>query len=131
MPYLVDTDWVINALAGRRGAATTLRTLNPQGLAVSLVTLGELYESAYSSVNPDAELAVYRGFLLPFRKLGLPEPIVDKFAEIRSLLRRRGQIIPDFDILIAATSLDQQLTLLSYNVAHFRRIPDLLLYPLG
>jgi predicted nucleic acid-binding protein len=128
MAYLVDTDWIINALAGKRDTATILRQLSPSGVAVSLVTIGELYEDAFSSVNPEANLDVYRGFLAPFRKVTLTESIVTRFAEIRSLLRRRGEIIADFDLLIAATALDLDLTLLSSNLRHFRRVPDLRVY---
>jgi len=46
MPYLLDADWVIDALAGRRNAAATVRRLSSRGVAVSLVTVAELYEGA-------------------------------------------------------------------------------------
>jgi predicted nucleic acid-binding protein len=51
-----------------------------------------------------------------------------RFAEVRSFLRRRGQLIPDFDLLIAATALHHDLTLLTFNRRHFLRVPDLKLY---
>lgn len=38
------------------------------------------------------------------------------------------QIIGDPDILIAATALYHDLTLVTRNQAHFQRIPDLKLY---
>jgi len=53
---------------------------------------------------------------------------MERFAEIRSLLRRQGQLIADFDLLIAATALYYDLTLLTYNVRHFEQIPDLKYY---
>ncbi len=56
-------------------------------------------------------------------------PIMEKFAEIRALLRRRGELISDFDILLGATALHHDLTVLTYNKRHFERIPDLKLYP--
>jgi predicted nucleic acid-binding protein len=55
--------------------------------------------------------------------------IMERFADIRSLLRRRGERISDFDSLIGATALHHDLTLLSYDTRHFKRIPDLKLYP--
>ncbi len=54
---------------------------------------------------------------------------MEKFAEIRALLRRRGELISDFDILLGATALHHDLTVLTYNKRHFERIPDLKLYP--
>lgn len=41
------------------------------------------------------------------------------------MLRKNRVLIPDFDILIAATALEHTLTLLSNNHKHFARIPGL------
>jgi tRNA(fMet)-specific endonuclease VapC len=128
MAYLIDTDWVIDALVGRARAVNTIRRLARQRLCVSLVTLAEVYEVAFESPNPDAHLGNSRQFFAGLRVIGLSEPVVEGFAEIRSLLRRRGMLIPDFDILIAATALYHDLTLLTFNVDHFQRIPNLRVY---
>jgi tRNA(fMet)-specific endonuclease VapC len=56
------------------------------------------------------------------------EPIAVRFAEIRALLMRRGELISNFDMLIAATALHYNLTVLTFNLRHFSRIPDLNLY---
>jgi predicted nucleic acid-binding protein len=53
---------------------------------------------------------------------------MEHFAETRALLRRRGELIADFDLLIAATALHHDLTLLTFNLRHFERIPELRLY---
>jgi len=45
-----------------------------------------------------------------------------------SSLRRQGQLLPDFDLLKAATALYYDLTPLTYNVRHFAHIPDLKYY---
>lgn len=66
--------------------------------------------------------------MAPYRHLGLSDPIMERFAETRATLRRRGQIIPDFDILIAATALHHDLTMLTFNLRHFERVPDLRIY---
>jgi predicted nucleic acid-binding protein len=128
MPYLIDTDWVIDALVGRARAVNTIRRLARQRLCVSLITLAEVYEVAFESPNPGAHLGNSQRFFAGMRVIGLSEPIIEGFAEIRSLLRRRGMLIPDFDILIAATALYHDLTLLTFNVNHFQRIPNLRVY---
>jgi predicted nucleic acid-binding protein len=53
---------------------------------------------------------------------------MERFAFIRADLRRRGQLIPDLELLIAATALHHDLTLLTRNVRHFDRIPELRRY---
>lgn len=126
--YLLDTDWVIQALARREPAARTLERLTGSSVYVSYVTLGEVYERAFTSSNPQAHLVSFRHFLSAFRLLGLSDPLMERFAETRALLRRRGQRLADFDLLIAATALHHDLTLLTFNLRHFERVPDLKLY---
>jgi predicted nucleic acid-binding protein len=128
MAYLLDSDWVINALAGRRRALSPLEGLSAQHIGVSVITLAEVYQQAFESTNPDAYLATFRGFIAPFRVIPVTKPIAVRFAEIRALLTRRGELISDFDMLIAATALHYNLTVLTFNYRHFSRIPDLNLY---
>jgi predicted nucleic acid-binding protein len=42
MKYLVDTDWVAEYLKGRDPAVRELNALAPEGLAISLITYGEI-----------------------------------------------------------------------------------------
>ncbi len=92
------------------------------------MTVGELYEGAFGSPDPEAELSIIRRFLQSFSILDLNDPIMERFATLRALLRRRGELIPDLDLLVGATAVHYDLTLLTSNVRHFRRIPDLRLY---
>ena len=128
MRYLVDTDWIIDGIAGIPAALDMLSRLAVEGVAVSIVTLGEVFEGAYLFPDPDDELAVYRQFLAGYRVLPISEPTVQRFAQTRALLRQQGSLIPDFDLLIAATALEHDLTLITRNQRHFERIPDLRLY---
>jgi len=80
MPYILDADWIIHSLAGQSRAVTTLRQLLTERLAVSLVTVGEIYEVAFNSVNPEAHLASFRRFLAPIRIVNRNEGIIERFA---------------------------------------------------
>ena len=128
MPYILDADWVIEALAGRAQAVDTLNRLSPEPIAISIVTVGEVYEGAFNSSNPQVHLDRFHEFLSPFVVLNLNTQIMEHFAEIRSFLRRRGEIISDFDILLGATALHHELTVLTFNTRHLQRIPGLILY---
>ena len=129
MNYLLDTNWLIQLLAGHKETATFHRHLHPETIAVSFITVGEIYDVAFAYANPQAHLSSFRQFLAPFKVLTLNDLIMERFAEVRSYLRRRGELISDFDILIGATALHHDLTILTYNKRHFERIPDLKLYP--
>ena len=128
MSYLVDTDWLIDVLVGIPEAVATLEDLTPDGLGISIVSVGEIYEGAYRTDDPAERLARYRALLAPFPVFPLTDPIMERFARTRALLRRRGELIPDRDLLIAATALEHDLTLLTRNRRHFERISDLKLH---
>ncbi len=53
---------------------------------------------------------------------------MERFAQNRYLLQRQGNVIPDLDLLVAATALHHGLTLLTRNLRHFSRVPGLRLY---
>ena len=50
------------------------------------------------------------------------------FARTRGELRRDGRLIPDLDLLIAATAIHHDLTLVTRNVRHIGRISALQIY---
>ncbi len=128
MKYLVDSDWLIDAIGGIPYATRTLDALEGGTPAISVISSGELYDGAVNAAEPDLEIARIRQFLCTFEVLGLDDPTMEIFARLRAQLRRRGQIIPDFDILIASTALQYDLTLLTRNMRHFARVPNLRLY---
>ena len=57
--------------------------------------------------------------------LPLTDAIVIRAAEIYGFLHRKGSLIGDADVLIAATALEHELPLVTENTAHFRRVPGL------
>ena len=128
MRYILDTDWIINLLAGRKDATDYIERFDPEDIRISLVTVAEIYESAYTYANPQEHVNRFRAFLDHFQLLSLNLPIVEKFAEVRAHLRRRGQLISDFDMLLGATALHYDLIVLTYNKKHFTRIPDIKIY---
>ncbi len=125
MTYLVDTDWVAEYLVNRAPAVTLLERLAPEGLAISVMTYAEIYEGVLYGRDPRRAEAAFRAFLQAVRVLPLTRPVLRRFAGIRGDLRRRGQIIGDPDILIAATALQHDLVLVTRNRRDFERIPDL------
>ena len=64
-----------------------------------------------------------------FEPLEITASTVWKYAEITHDLRARGKMIGANDCWIAACSLDAGLPLVSRNLDHFMRIPNLQLIP--
>lgn len=59
--------------------------------------------------------------------LPLTDQVVDRAATLYGDLHRQGTLLPDADLLIAATALDAQRTLVTNNLAHFQRVPNLVI----
>ena len=125
MNYLVDTDWVVDYLKGRTPVVDRLHILAPEGLAISLITYGEIYEGIYFGQNSEQHESGFRNFLRGVVLLPLDRAVMRRFARVRGDLRSKGQLIGDPDLLIAATALHHDLTLLTHNVRHFGRIAGL------
>lgn len=128
MKYLVDTDWIIDGLGGNAEALSVLGRLSDEGVAVSAISVGEVLEGACSFPDPQRTIDGYREFIAGLAVLPVDDRVAARFAEIRWTLRRQGNLISDFNLLIAATALEHDLALLTRNVRHFRRIHDLRLY---
>ena len=123
--YLIDTDWVIHYLHGHPAIVERLDELQPQGLILSIVSLAELYEGVYYSRDPEGDEQDLNNFLRGTTVLGIDEDICKTFGRERGRLRAAGLMIGDFDLLIAATALQYDLTLLTNNRRHFERIDGL------
>lgn len=130
MTYLVDTDVIADWLKGISSARTLLPALQSAGLAVSILTFGEIEEGILYGYPQTAQAHAvgFRQFLRGVTVLPLHRRIMHRFAQIRGDLRQRGLIIGDFDIAIAATALQHNLILVTRNVRHFQRVPGLVMY---
>ena len=131
MKYLIDSDYVADYLSARPQATELLIALTKEGTTISLITFGEIYEGIYYGHNPQKTKDVFNRFLRSVDILPMTKPIMQRFAQIRGGLRRTGNIIGDFDILIAATALSHNLTLVTRNIKDYQRIPNLSIYKAG
>ena len=123
--YLIDTDWVIHHLNGHSKITKRLDELKAQDLAISLITLAELYDGIYVSRDPAGSELTLLEFLNDVRLIGLDEETARLFAKDRGRLRAAGSLIGDFDLLIGVTAIQNGLTLLTNNRRHFERIDGL------
>jgi tRNA(fMet)-specific endonuclease VapC len=126
MTYLIDTDWVIDHLNHIERVTRRLEELAAAGLALSIISLAELYEGVYYSRDSvESEAALQRFLNSELTILGMDEETCKIFGKERGRLRAAGLLIGDCDLLIGATALRHNLTLLTNNRRHFERIEGL------
>jgi tRNA(fMet)-specific endonuclease VapC len=123
--YLIDTDWIIHYLNGSRNIVSKLRSLEKEGFAISVVSLAELYEGIYYSINPDGNEKALNDFLSGVSMIGVEDDICKLFGKERGRLRQAKKMIGDFDLLIASTCLHHNLTLLTNNRKHYKMVEGL------
>ena len=132
MKYLIDTDWVIDHLRQVGTVSRRLEDLAPEGLALSIVSLAEIYEGVYYSRDPARSEEVLNQFLDPdLDILTIDEETCQLFGRERGWLRQQGMSIGDMDLFIAATCLRHNLTLLSNNRRHFELVDGLEIISVG
>ena len=125
MANLLDTDWAIDYLNRIPRTVRRVDELRPQGISISIVSVAELYEGSLNSNNPVRDEHLMTEFLDQYPIIGLDVPICRIFGMERARLRAMGTPIQDLDLLIGATALHNDLTLLSNNRRHFERLPGL------
>lgn len=115
--FLIDLqkEWVRK----KPGPATGyLSTWREEEFAISVITALEFLEG-YGDPS-DGE-----SFLSPFRQIELTGRACRIGSRVRRVLRQRGELIGDFDILIAATAMNEDASLVTGNSRHFQRVDGL------
>ena len=125
MLYLVDSDWAIDHLNDIQSAVQRLARFLPLGVGISIVSLAEIYEGMYGSPSFEQEESLLSEFLESIEVLYITDVICRIFAQERQRLRSMGALIGDLDLLIAATAIGNNLTLLTNNRRHFERVQGL------
>jgi tRNA(fMet)-specific endonuclease VapC len=86
-----------------------------------------LYEVLRGRKYLDAkqQTATFTGFVRSNDVITLDDAIARTAADLYATLRREGRLLPDADLLIAATALAHGHTLVTSNLKHFERVPGL------
>ena len=124
--YLLDTNHCI-FLINRRypGVASHLARQAVGSVAVSSVTVSELWYGVENSSRKDQNRAALAKFLLPLETLPFGEDAAQAYGKIRFVLEKAGRAIGAMDLLIAAHALSLSATLVTHNRKEFQRVPGL------
>ncbi len=128
MAYLFDTDAISEVLKPRPASSYVqwLSTVVREDQFASAVSIGELFKGAYRSQASERHLENIRDRVLPaVTVLPFDTAVAQVFGEIGAQLEGRGQRLADADLQIAATALHHGLILVTGNIRHFERVPDL------
>lgn len=94
-------------------------------LAFSIITRYEILRGLKAK-QAHAQEAAFDALCETCLILPLSDLVIVQAAALYAELHRRGDLIPDADLLIAATAIQSQRSVISNNIAHFARIPNLI-----
>lgn len=126
MPYLLDTCTLSDYLKGDTNTMLRFKQEKPYNIYFSAVTRFEieyglqLKPSLIKKISHQLEVIYQKTKTFDF---SITE--ASAAAQIRSNLKQIGQPIGFYDLLIAATAVAHNLTLVSSNIDEFSRIKEL------
>jgi predicted nucleic acid-binding protein len=124
--YLLDTSVIIDALNRKQGRWELLASLVEAGdtLSCSVVTVSEIFAGVRSE-----EIPLTERFLNALEHYDLDSQLARAAGLLKNEWARKGRTIGVVDMMIAATALAHNLTLMTDNRKDFP-MPQLALYPL-
>lgn len=133
MAYLFDTDAISEVLRSRPAPRYVewLRHVPREEQFTSAVTIGELYKGAFRSRDEQRHLAnIEERVLEAVSVLPCDVAVAREYGRVRAYLEERAALLPDADLQIAATAIYHGLELVTGNLSHFARLPDLTVNPI-
>lgn len=127
LKYLLDTNIVIYVLKRRPKEVLEIFNRNASRMAISSITLSELIYGAEKSLNVDKNLEAIEEFVSHLDVLPYDAKASQHYGQIKAALEKRGEIICENDIHIAAHAISQGLILVTNNLREFKRVPNLAL----
>lgn len=127
--YLLDTNILIDILNDSPTVMEKLERVGIHRCCMSVISLHELYYGAQLAREKKEEY-----FVKEMNKISRLIEDIDvhplaadgkDYAKIKHLLKVQGNVIDDFDIVIAGQAISEGLIVVTDNVKHFNRIEGL------
>ena len=123
--YLLDTTIVIYVLKRRPIEVLSLFNENASRMAISALTLSELFQGAEKSSRVSDNLVAIEDFCSRLEVLPYGAKAAQHYGAIRAGLEKTGQPIGVNNLHIAAHARSEGLIVVTNNVGEFARVPAL------
>ena len=126
MIYFLDTNICIYHLNDSAPTLSKMLEQTPSGnVKIPSMVAAELLYGAEKSVKRQYNLRIFKTFLSLYEIVYFDDKAAEFYAAIRTELERKGQMIGGNDLVIAATVLAHEGTLVTHNVDEFSRVKGL------
>lgn len=123
---LIDTDILSYYFRGDKNVVENFENYldTYELIEISLITYYEII-SGLAAKNAFKQLKVFEAFVSDNLVIPLTENSCKVSGEIYSVLKHKGEIVDDIDLLIAGVAIENEMVLVTNNEKHFQRIPNL------
>lgn len=125
MHYLIDTNIIIYRLKNLGNVNANFLKNKDKHMSLSVISYGELVFGAKKSKAAEKNMETVNAIKSIFPLLEITSEIMNIFGEIKAYTQKIGKTIDDMDLLIAATAITNNFTLVTHNMKHFKNIPNL------
>ncbi len=124
--YVLDSCICIDIMRGKLPLAyNIMRQCDPKQFTIPAIVVAELYFGAEKSADSEKARMLTERFLAPFPIAPFDALCARAYGRVRNQLRLDGKPIGPNDMLIAATAIALQATLVSGNMHEFQRVKGL------
>ncbi len=128
MKFLLDTNTCIYIIKRKpESVIERFKKLKSGSIAISSITIAELFYGVYKSSKPNENMIALQEFLAPLVRLEFNNDDSVAYGKIRAQLESKGLPIGAMDMLIAAQALNRELILVTNNEKEFNRIDELII----
>ena len=103
-----------------------IREVGEENCFLSEITVAELKFGVENSAQKEKNRKNYEAFQAKFKILPI-FPSLDIYAKEKARLKIKGRILDDFDLLIGASAIHNNMTLASRNVSDFDRLEGIVI----
>lgn len=126
MKYMLDTNICIYAIKNKpEQVLLKIKEHLKDGICISSITLAELQLGVEKSEYREKNQFALLKFLSCLDILSFDTYAAVEYGKINSYLQKKGQIIGNMDMLIAAHAKSRDITIVTNNEREFKRIEDL------
>lgn len=122
--YLLDTNICISILKNKDNMRQKVAKIGIKHCFISEITLAELYYGASKSGNKANRIKDVEFFERNMKVLPIYESL-EIFGDSKAYLESQGKRVDDFDLLIGSTAIKHNLTMVTDNIKHLGRIPNI------
>ena len=126
--FIFDTDIYTNVMRKipSEKLLNRLKKLPRRDQFTTTISIGEVYYGLMKASNRTRLLKLFEDVLLP-RATILPFDFsaAKKYGDIRSFLEKQGTPLAHSDLQIASIALSMNMKLITGNLKHFQRVPQL------